>query len=56
MRNENFIIIDMEAIKTVEEHSGIRKLHILSKDGMKDLEVDHVAVCYPGNINNRFLL
>ena len=42
MQNENFIIVDIEAIKTSEEHSCIRKLYILSKNGMKDLEVEFV--------------
>ena len=42
MQNENFIIVGIEAIETSEEHSCIRKLYILSKNGMKDLEVEFV--------------
>ena len=36
------IIVDIEAIKTSEDQSCITKLYILSKDGIKDLEVKFV--------------
>ena len=40
IRNENFIIVDIEAIKISEDHACIRKIYILSKNGMKNLEVE----------------
>ena len=54
MRNENFVIVDIEAIKTSEQHSCVRKMYILSKDGMKDLEVEFVPCIWLSELSWKY--
>ena len=38
--NENFILLDIEAIKTSDAHNCVRKLYMLGKDGLTCLEAE----------------
>ena len=42
LRKRNFVILDIEYIRTLENHCCIRKLYLLSKDGIQEREADLV--------------
>ena len=48
MNEREYIILDIEAIRTSKEHNCIRKLYALSKCGKKDIEQEFFP-CIPYN-------